>query len=121
MYNIDGTENKGGSIKEEVTLIVSYQGHKERAVFEVCDLGKANLIIGYKWLHKHNPNVDWKTGEVKMNRCLRECNVLVRQLKKEKQVKREKKSTRKYSVTMEEIPEEEMPNGDSLIVIEEDD
>jgi hypothetical protein len=29
MYNINGTINKGGSITEEVTLIMSYQGHKE--------------------------------------------------------------------------------------------
>ena len=47
VYNIDGSVNRGGSITEEVTLILSYQGHKERAVFEVCDFGKSNLIIGY--------------------------------------------------------------------------
>ena len=69
VYNIDGIENKGGSIMEEVTMIMSYQGHKEQAIFEVCDLGKTNLIIGYKWLHKHNPHVNWKTGEMKMNCC----------------------------------------------------
>jgi len=45
-----------------------YQGHKEHAVFEVCDLGKSNLIIGYTWLHKHNPEVDWETGKVEMTR-----------------------------------------------------
>ena len=34
VYNIDGTKNKKGSITEEVTMIMSYQGHKEKAVFE---------------------------------------------------------------------------------------
>ena len=58
MYNIDGTENKEGSITEEVTMIMSYQGHKEKVVFKVCDLGKTNLIIGIKWLKKHNPTVN---------------------------------------------------------------
>ena len=53
VYNINGSVNRGGSITEEVTLILSYQGHKECTVFEVCDLGKSNLIIGYTWLHKH--------------------------------------------------------------------
>jgi hypothetical protein len=100
---------------------MSHQGHKERTVFEVCDLGKNNLIIGYTWLQKHNPEVNWKTGEVEMTRCPRECNVFVRQLKKVKKVKREKSSTRKYSVTMEEVPDEDMPNGDSPITIKEDD
>lgn len=78
-------------------------------------------MIGYNWLHKHNPSIDWKTGEVKMNRYPRKCKVFVRQLKKEKRVKREKNSMQKYSVTMEEVPDEEMPNGESLIMIEEDD
>jgi len=69
VYNIDRSINRGGSIMEEVTLILSYQRHKEHAVFEVCDLGKSNLIIGYTWLHKHNPEIDWETGKVGMTRC----------------------------------------------------
>jgi len=69
VYNINGSINRGGSIMEEVTLILSYQGHKEHAVFKVCDLGKSNLIIWYTWLHKHNPEIDWETGKVEMMRC----------------------------------------------------
>ena len=121
VYNIDGMINQGGSIMEEVTLIMSHQGHKERAVFEVCDLGKTNLIIGYTWLRKHNPEVNWQTGEVEMTRCPRECNMFVRRMKKVKKVKREKNSPRKYSVTMEEVPDEDMPNGEKPIMIEEED
>jgi predicted aspartyl protease len=29
VYNIDGMVNRGGKIMEEITLIMSYQGHKE--------------------------------------------------------------------------------------------
>ena len=72
---------------EEVTMVMSYQGHKEKAVFEVCDLGKTNLIIGIKWLKKHNPAINWKTGEVKMSRCPKECNMCSRKLKKRKREK----------------------------------
>ena len=25
------------------------------------------------WLACHNPEIDWRTGEVKMTRCLEEC------------------------------------------------
>jgi hypothetical protein len=50
VYNIDGTLNQGGSITEEITLMMSHRGHKERAVFEVCNLGKAMLIVGHPWL-----------------------------------------------------------------------
>ncbi|KAF8235495.1 hypothetical protein L208DRAFT_1204535, partial [Tricholoma matsutake] len=40
VYNIDGTVNCEGTIKEEVTMVLQYREHQERAVFEVCDLGK---------------------------------------------------------------------------------
>jgi hypothetical protein len=56
-----------------------------------------------------------------MNRCPRECNVFVRQLKKKKKLKKEKSRERKYSVTMEEVPDEEMPNEENPITIEKDD
>ena len=38
-----------------------------------------------------------------------------RKLKKRKQEKREEASLRKYAVTMEEVPDEQMPNGEILI------
>ena len=31
------------------------------------------VILGMPWLTRHNPEIDWKTGEVKMTRCLDEC------------------------------------------------
>ncbi|KAF8226858.1 hypothetical protein L208DRAFT_1497592, partial [Tricholoma matsutake] len=92
VYNIDGTVNHGGTIKEEVTMVLKHQEHQERAVFEVCNLGKTNLIIGCPWLWKHNPEIDWKTGKVQMTCCPKECNVYGRKMKKEKG-KRERKNT----------------------------
>jgi len=35
----------------------------------VSSLGKQNMILGYTWLKDHNPEVNWQTGEVQMNRC----------------------------------------------------
>ena len=34
-------------------------------------------------------------------------------------MKKEKEYSRKYSVTMEQVPDEEMPNGERLIMIED--
>jgi hypothetical protein len=116
--NIDGSLNCGGSITEEVTLIMLYQGHQEKAIFEVCDLGKASLIIGYLWLCKHNPNIDWGNGKVHMTHCPKECNVYLKQMKRRRRLTREKENEKKYSVTMEEVPDEEMPNGERLIMID---
>jgi len=69
VHNVDGTLNQGGSITHEDTLMLSHKGHKEKAVFEVCDLGKSTVIIGYTWLQKHNPTIDWKTSDIKFTRC----------------------------------------------------
>ncbi|KNZ73012.1 hypothetical protein J132_01449 [Termitomyces sp. J132] len=27
------------------------------------------MILGFTWLHKHNPEIDWTKGEVKMSCC----------------------------------------------------
>jgi len=124
VYNIDGSVNRGGSIMEGVTLILSYQGCKECAVFKVCDLGKSNLIIGYTWLHKHNPEINWETGKVEMMRCPSECNVTERRQKGIKKRRREvgdEKSAKSPKVTIEEEIDAEMPNVVELIMIEKND
>ncbi|KIO10915.1 hypothetical protein M404DRAFT_72942, partial [Pisolithus tinctorius Marx 270] len=36
----------------------------------------STIILGHTWLHQHNLLVDWKTGEVKMGRCLARCQQL---------------------------------------------
>lgn len=73
VFNIDGTPNEAGSISEVVDLILRYKNHLERALFAVTGLGKQNLVLGHSWLHKHNPEIDWATGEVKMSRCPPRC------------------------------------------------
>ena len=64
VYNVDGTLNIGGSITHEATLTMIHKGHKEDVTFKICDLGKVNLIIGFTWLQKHNPEINWLTGEI---------------------------------------------------------
>jgi len=106
VYNVDGTLNQGGSITEEITLMISHKGHKEKAVFEVCDLGKSAVILGHPWLRKHNPEINWQTGEVKMSRCPRECNVWIRAATKERK-QRKLAEKWKYKATVEEVEDEE--------------
>jgi hypothetical protein len=38
------------------------QRFKER--FYVTGLGKQKIILGFPWLHKYNPIIDWKKGEI---------------------------------------------------------
>ena len=68
--NIDGSDNKGGSITHEVEVNLYYRGHIERVRMNVCELGKTEVILGMPWLTAHNPEINWETGEVRMTRCL---------------------------------------------------
>src|SRR5713226_9469990 len=50
VYNVDGTQNKQGSISEVINFIMKINDHNECATFAVTGLGKKNLIIGETWL-----------------------------------------------------------------------
>ena len=69
VMNVDGTHNKGGDIMHKVTCNIYYKRHRERAKFDVCNLGRMEVILGMPWLMAHNPEIDWENGEVKLTRC----------------------------------------------------
>ena len=76
MYHIDGTRNSAESITHAAELIVKFQGHCEKITAEVVDLGKNSFILGFSWLKRHNPDIDWTKGTVKMTHCPRHCHML---------------------------------------------
>jgi len=51
--NVDGSNNKGGSITHEVEVNLFYRGHVERVRMDVCELGKTEVILGMPWLAAH--------------------------------------------------------------------
>jgi hypothetical protein len=63
-YNMDGTENKWGTINTYVNLEFSLGKRKFKERFYVTGLGKQRIILGFSWLHKYNPIINWKKGEV---------------------------------------------------------
>ena len=71
--NVDGSFNKEGLIENMVEVNIYYQGHREKTEIDVIGRQKWKVILGMPWLARHNPEIDWKTGEVKMTRCLEEC------------------------------------------------
>ena len=64
LYNIDGTENRDGTITEVAVLDMMLGDHQEQVVFVVTDIGEEDVIIGLDWLRKHNPKVDWEHGSL---------------------------------------------------------
>jgi len=67
-FNVDGSPNKAGQISEVVNVILHYKTYSERTLLAVSNLRKQSMILGYTWLKDHNPEVNWQTGEVQMNR-----------------------------------------------------
>jgi len=59
VYNVDGTLNEAGSICEVVNMIMTYDRHSERILLAVTHLGKQSMILGFTWLDKHNPEIDF--------------------------------------------------------------
>ena len=71
--NVDGTLNYIGPIKDTVEIKIFFKKHKERTLIDVIREQKWTVILGMPWLACHNPEIDWKTGEVQMTRCPEKC------------------------------------------------
>ena len=92
VYNVDGSPNEAGSITEVVDLVLRYKDHSERAVFAVTNLGKQDMILGLTWLREHNPEVDWKTGEISMSRCPQHCRTCFLEERQKRRADRQKET-----------------------------
>ena len=64
-YNVDGSENKKGTIKYMVDLEFEQNEKKVTETFFVTGLGKQKVILGFPWLREHNPIIDWINGKIK--------------------------------------------------------
>lgn len=73
LFNIDGTQNREGSITDVAVLDLVIGSHSERMVLVVTDIGPEDLIIGIDWLRRHNPEIDWTEGSLKLSRCPENC------------------------------------------------
>ena len=90
VYNVDGTPNEAGSIDRVVDVIMTYKGHSERILLAVTRLGKQSMILGFTWLKKHNPEIDFIARVVKMSRCMPRCCTGCRtDLREERKAKKE--------------------------------
>ncbi|SJL01029.1 uncharacterized protein ARMOST_04345 [Armillaria ostoyae] len=69
VYNADNTRNEGGDITEYVDMRIRIGDHVERMELAVTNLGDATMFLGYDWLQRHNPIVNWETGDVSLVRC----------------------------------------------------
>ena len=104
--NMDGSFNREEMIENMMEINMYYKGHVERTEINVIGGQKWEVILGMPWLECHNPKIDWKTGEVKMTRCLEECGKQWRPVQgksgwEKQREEKEKKKIRKKGKTME--------------------
>jgi len=128
MRNVDGMLNYAGPIRDTVEMKIFFKGHKERMLIDVIRGQKWTVILGMPWLVCHNPEIDWKTGEVQMTRCPEECGKKWRTGKqtkpewKKQQEKEEKKEMRKLmtdeKIAIARIIEEKENDDDAEDLIE---
>ena len=71
--NVNRSLNKKELIENTVEVNIYYQGYRERIEIDVIRGQKWMVILRMPWLARHNPEIDWRTGEVKMMRYSEEC------------------------------------------------
>jgi hypothetical protein len=74
VLNVDSTTNQAGGVSGIVDMVFNYKGHSKRIQLTMTHLGKQHIILGYSWLQKHNPEINWETKEVHVTCCLTGCS-----------------------------------------------
>jgi hypothetical protein len=78
---MDSTPNQVGSISSIVNMVVDYKGHSKHIQLAMMQLGKQYVTLGYSWLQKHNPEINWETKEVCMTHCPTGCHTCHNELR----------------------------------------
>ena len=100
VYNVDGTPNKRGTIRRYVDLNIEIHGKTCKERLLVTGLGRQKIILGFPWLRKTNPIIDWQKGTLEW-----------RQPKLEKALPEKEKQIRTTTTVLEEEDGEEHLNS----------
>jgi len=68
---------------------MSIRDHEELIQLSVTNIGNHNIFLGYNWLQKHNPSVNWKESSISLDKCYQWCRK-IQVLKEPKEIKEEK-------------------------------
>jgi len=73
MRNTDVTFNKQRSIENTMEVNIFYKEHRKKTEINVIREQKWNVALEMLWLACHNSEIYWRTEEIKIIRCLEEC------------------------------------------------
>jgi hypothetical protein len=65
ILTIDGSEHKQGRITDYVDLILRLGDQRRKQRFYVATLGQDRAILGFPFLHRFNPDIDWTKNEMR--------------------------------------------------------
>jgi len=103
-YNADSMTNKDGSVTEVVEMNMTIGDHQELIQLSVTNLGNHNLFLGYDWLQKQNPIINWKDSSINLQNCRQWCRKIY--------VSREPKKE-----TKEKIEENKIEEGEKVLFV----
>ena len=63
--NVDRTNNKSGNIEYFCWLPVNLGSERAKMKFYLTSLGNDRIILGYPFLWYFNPEIDWRTAQLK--------------------------------------------------------
>jgi hypothetical protein len=62
LFNVDGTQNKAGSLKYFTDITTRTGERSTRLRYYLTDLGENQVILGYPWFASTQPQIDWVKG-----------------------------------------------------------
>ena len=60
VYNADGSINSTGSIREFTIVEMRIGDHSKQIAMAMSNLSTHPIFLGYDWLRKYNPQINWK-------------------------------------------------------------
>ena len=73
VFNADRMKN--GEMTKIEPLEIKIDGYKEQLEAAETDLNGTDMFLGYGWLVKYNPKVNWKNRTIKFTRCPGSCRI----------------------------------------------
>ena len=71
VYNVDGTENKTGTITWYVDVNLQIGNRTTSTKLLVTGLGHQKIILGFPWFEEQNPEINWETGTLTWRKEIR--------------------------------------------------
>jgi len=74
---------------EVVEMNMTISDHQELIQLSVTNLGNHDLFLGYNWLQKHNPTINWKDSSISLQNCQQWCRKIYAMREPEEEIEEE--------------------------------